>query len=91
MNMAPQIVEIAVLAAAAYALIGVLFGLAFVTRGVQRIDDAATGASWRFRLIILPGVVALWPLLLSRWVRGRSTPIPERTAHTLAATDGASS
>ena len=67
-----------------YAGIGLLFALPFVTRGVERIDPGARGATWGFRLIVLPGVVALWPILLRRWISG-SPPPRERTAHRAAA------
>lgn len=50
-----------------YVVTGLLFGLVFVTRGVGRMDAQAREAGWGFRAIILPGVVALWPLLLMRW------------------------
>ena len=53
----------------AYAVLGVLFAGAFVTAGVRHIDPVAKGASSGFRPIIFPGVVALWPLLLKRWIR----------------------
>jgi len=52
-----------------YGGIGLLFGLAFVALGIQRIDPAARGTSWGFRLLVLPGVVALWPFLALRWLR----------------------
>ncbi len=58
-----------------YLAAGLVFATAFVARGVQRVDHAADGAPWTFRLLILPGVTALWPLLLRRWmaaVRGKS-------------------
>jgi len=54
---------------------GVLIGIPFVLFGVQRIDPDARG-SWTFRLVILPGVAALWPLILTWWVRGRSWAEP---------------
>ena len=53
--------------AGAYVAAGVVFAAAFVTWGVSRIDPVAREGTWGFRLIILPGVVALWPLLLIRW------------------------
>ena len=52
-----------------YALAGALFAVAFVTFGMQRVDSAAEHAPIGFRLIIMPGVAALWPLLLTRWLR----------------------
>jgi hypothetical protein len=54
---------------AIYASAGFVFGIAFVTTGIARLDPAAKGSSWGFRVIILPGVAALWPWLLTRWVR----------------------
>jgi hypothetical protein len=53
---------------AAYAAAGVLFAAGFLVAGVERIDPAARKAPVGFRLIILPGVVALWPILARRWL-----------------------
>jgi hypothetical protein len=55
----------------AYGVLGLLFGVCFVTAGVSRVDRQAKGAGLGFRLLILPGVAALWPLLLYRWLRGK--------------------
>ena len=55
-----------------YAAAGVVFGIVFVARGVSCVDEHAAGAGRGFRMIIFPGVVALWPFLLSRWMRARS-------------------
>lgn len=55
-----------------YAALGIIFAIAFVARGVSRIDGHAAGAGLGFRLMILPGAMALWPVLLSRWIRARS-------------------
>ena len=54
-----------------YALIGVLFALPFLLRGAEQIDEAATQGSWGFRVLILPGVIALWPLLARQWLAAR--------------------
>lgn len=63
-----------------YAALGLVFAIAFVLRGAARIDPQARGASWGFRLAILPGVIALWPLVARRWVAGPPPP-EERNAH----------
>lgn len=60
--------ELVVAGAAGYLLAGLVFGLAFVTVGVGRIDPAARGTSVAFRVLILPGAVALWPFLAVKWV-----------------------
>lgn len=58
----------------AYAVLGVLFAAAFITVGVSHVDPVAKGAGAGFRLIVFPGVVVMWPLLLGRWIRkGRRT------------------
>jgi hypothetical protein len=68
-----------------YAGLGLLFAIAFLARGVGRIDPAARDASWGFRLVVLPGVVTLWPLLARRWWRGATAPPVESNAHRRAA------
>lgn len=50
-----------------YGLVGILVALPFVLRGVGRIDPAAAQGSIGFRLLIIPGAVALWPVLAWKW------------------------
>ncbi|HWS97062.1 MAG TPA: hypothetical protein VN620_11400 [Candidatus Methylomirabilis sp.] len=64
-----------------YGVIGIVFAIPFVVKGVQRIDEEAIGSGWGFRLLILPGCMAFWPFLLRRWVSGRRTPPEERSPH----------
>jgi hypothetical protein len=61
-------------AAAIYVAIGVLAGVPFVLYGIGRIDPAAKAAPWSFRALVFPGVVALWPLLIRRWIRAAKRP-----------------
>ena len=64
-----------------YASIGLVFALAFVTIGVKRVDPQAIGSSASFRLLILPGSAAFWPLLLRRWISGKTEPPEGRNPH----------
>lgn len=50
-----------------YAVVGVLFAGVFVTRGVGVIDPIARNSGWRFRVLLIPGAAAYWPLLAKRW------------------------
>lgn len=59
----------------AYLICGLVVGVPFVLGGVDRVDEAARGASFGFRLLILPGTVALWPLMAAKWIRAPS-PLP---------------
>jgi len=52
-----------------YLAIGVVVGIAFVVRGVDRIDPAMAASPKRVRALILPGAVALWPVMLAKWAR----------------------
>lgn len=58
----------------AYLVLGALFAVPFVIWGVARVDPVAKEGTLGFRLLLLPGCAALWPLLLARWVRGGGGP-----------------
>ena len=62
----------------AYAAVGVLYAFYFAFRKVDRIDPGAAEGTLGFRLLILPGVSALWPLFVLRSSQALPT---ERTAH----------
>jgi hypothetical protein len=64
-----------------YSAAGFVFAVVFVLKGVQHMDEEAVGTGWGFRLLIFPGSVAFWPLLLKRWVAGRRPPPEERNPH----------
>ncbi len=74
------IVEWLVNLAMVYVAIGLAFAIIFVFAGVGRIDESAKGAPLAFRLLIIPGVTALWPMLLLRWARGAQPPM-DRNPH----------
>ena len=50
-----------------YVATGLLVGLAFVVFGVTTVQAAPVtiGA----RILLLPGAIALWPLVASRWFK----------------------
>jgi len=56
-------------ALALYVAIGLATALAFVLFGVTQVQPApvTVGA----RILLLPGAAALWPLILSRWLKSR--------------------
>jgi hypothetical protein len=67
-----QVAEFFVAALALYGSAGVAFAIAFVLFGIHCIDPIAEHSPIGFRLIIIPGATALWPLLLTRWFRAVS-------------------
>ena len=70
----PGLTSLIVYSAAIYALIGALFALPFAMRGAGRIDPAAAEGTPGFRILVLPGTVAFWPILAWRWFRAASSP-----------------
>jgi hypothetical protein len=51
-----------------YVAIGCTLAIAFVTVGIHHMDPQAKGSGLGFRLIVLPGVAALWPWVLYQWL-----------------------
>ena len=80
-----ELAQLMVSSLAVYVTLGLLFALCFVTLGIGRIDPSAKGAGIGFRLLIVPGAVALWPLLAWRWLRGAQALPVENNAHRRAA------
>jgi hypothetical protein len=73
--------KIFVYALETYEGLGLIFAVLFVLIGVQRLDSEAQGSGIGFRLLILPGVAALWPMFLYRWTRGIDEPPIEKNPH----------
>jgi len=63
---------IVAIAMTVYALIGAVFAIAFVMRGIDSVDEVARSSGIGFRLIVIPGAAALWPLLLRKWIGAKS-------------------
>ena len=61
--------QLLVQAVGLYLGLGGAFALVFAWRWVGRLDAAAEHGTWGFRVLILPGAAALWPLLVVRLLR----------------------
>jgi hypothetical protein len=64
---------------AIYLAMGAAFAVAFHWAGLRRLDAAANGAGWFFRVLITPGIIALWPVLGMKWAFGNDR-VPSATA-----------
>lgn len=49
-----------------YACLGFCVAVVFVSIRSGRFDPAAASGTWGFRLLIIPGIVALWPVILAK-------------------------
>lgn len=63
------LLNIVLITVIAYLLLGFVFAIPFIIKGVTKIDEGAHGAKWGFRIIIIPGTIVFWPLLLSKWLK----------------------
>lgn len=64
-----SVIGVMVLALGVYTTMGVLVASAFVLLGVGRVDEGARVSTRGFRVMILPGAVALWPAVAVWWAR----------------------
>ena len=65
-------VEILLIIAAIYLLVGVLFVIPFLMKGLNKVDEGANGSTIGFKIIIIPGVIVFWPALLKKWISKRA-------------------
>lgn len=67
--------------AGVYLAVGVVTAIVALVRGLGRIDPDAQDATRGFRLIVLPGLILLWPVIARRMRSGERRPPAEKTAH----------
>lgn len=58
-----------------YAALGLLVGLAYMFGGAGRIDPASKTMPARVKLMILPGIIGLWPLMLIKLLTQKEPPL----------------
>lgn len=63
-----KLIETLLVAVGIYCSVGFVFGVVFALWGVAKLDDAARGTSGWFRLLLIPGSIILWPVLLYKWI-----------------------
>ena len=56
-----------------YLLTGMLFAVVFLVKLIHTLDDAVSLSPWTFRLIIFPGCVVMWPVLLRKYMKARKS------------------
>ena len=80
-------VEIVLIIVLIYLLLGVLFVIPFLLKGLTKVDEGAHGGTIGFKIIIIPGVIVFWPVLLSKWMKAngdhRDTKAQRNTEKTL--------
>jgi len=54
-----------------YLAIGLVTAVAFVSVGLPHVLPHGMTASLGARLLFIPGATALWPYVLTRWIKAR--------------------
>jgi len=69
---------ILLLISAAYVVAGLATAVWFFVLRIKHLDAPAAGGSLGFRILVAPGVIALWPLILMKAVRPPAGAGPDR-------------
>ncbi|MEM1072672.1 MAG: hypothetical protein AAGB48_04940 [Planctomycetota bacterium] len=67
-----KLADVIVLGVLGYLVVGLPVGLGFLLLAGRRIDSRLTESKRSVRLVLVPGAIVFWPLVLARLVRGRS-------------------
>ena len=55
-----------------YLVVGLIFSIPFLLKWIHQLDEGAHESPWTFRLIILPGCIVFWPVLLEKYWKTKS-------------------
>ena len=61
-----KVISIILIIATIYLVMGLLFTTFFLAKGIHKVDEGAHGSPLSFRLIIAPGVIVFWIVLLKK-------------------------
>ncbi len=83
--MSVPVAELIVSLSGLYAAIGFLVAPILIFWASERFDGSISESTRGFRLLVLPGAILLWPILLRRTWAGAGRPPVERNAHRASA------
>lgn len=72
--MAPArlVASILVLGLELYALAGIVTAVAFLSFGLARLLPSHPQVTLGARILLFPGAVGLWPVIIRRWIKARA-------------------
>ena len=68
-NMIEVIVDGLLLLMGVYLVVGIFFSFYFLFKGMVKLDDGTANTPWHFKLLIWPGTVLMWSVLLTRMLK----------------------
>ncbi|HXL54691.1 MAG TPA: hypothetical protein VN958_00450 [Chitinophagaceae bacterium] len=69
------IVSLVFIVLAVYMMAGIVFTVLFQIKGLSKIDEGVHGSTIGFRIIIIPGCIVFWPVLLKKWIKVSRTSV----------------
>ncbi len=67
------IIDIFLTLLALYFSLGLLFGIFFLFKGATKIDPILANSKKKVRVLLLPGVIAIWPFLVKKAYSTKNT------------------
>jgi hypothetical protein len=61
------VLNLSLLLLGTYLLLGLIFSVPFLIVGITRLDSTVGSSPHLFRIVVLPGSIALWPVLAWKW------------------------
>jgi len=52
-----------------YLLIGILFSIAFLWKGISKVDPGTAESGFFFKLLLFPGMCFFWIFFLPKWLK----------------------
>ena len=59
----------------AYLSMGIIFSAPFLVKWIHSLDEATHESGVVFKLMILPGCIVFWPVLLKKYLKSKSTQL----------------
>ena len=56
-----------------YLALGIIFSIAFLWKGIAKVDDGANETGVIFKMLLFPGLVAFWVYFLRKWLKTNTT------------------
>ncbi|MFK7771647.1 MAG: hypothetical protein AB8F94_05885 [Saprospiraceae bacterium] len=56
-----------------YLALGIIFSIAFLWKGIAKVDDGAKETGLVFKMLLFPGLVVFWVYFLRKWLKTNTT------------------
>jgi len=76
-----MLLQILLILVALYLTCGFVFMIPFIIKGVDVVDEGARGSGIGFRIIIIPGVIVFWVVLLKKWIKIKRNFMSQTNVH----------